>query len=34
MRPTFDFTSHLLSLGACVKVIEPEWLAEEVGQSH
>ncbi len=34
MRPTPDFTSHLLSLGACVRVLEPEWLAEEVGQAH
>lgn len=34
MRPTFDFSSHLLSRGIMLKVIEPQWLADEVSDMH
>lgn len=34
MRPTFDFSSHLLSRGIMLKVIEPQWLADEVRDMH
>ena len=34
MRPTFDFSSHLLSRGIMLKVIEPQWLADEVRNMH
>jgi hypothetical protein len=34
LRPTPDFVSHLLSLGTSVKVLSPQWLADEVGQTH
>lgn len=34
LRPTFDFTSQLISLGAYVKVLEPQWLADEVCHIH
>ena len=34
IRPTPDFVSHLLSLGTSVKVLSPQWLADEVGQTH
>lgn len=34
LRPTPDFVSHLLSLGAQVKVLSPQPLADEVGQFH
>lgn len=30
MRPTLDFSTHILSRGAQLKVLEPEWLAQEV----
>jgi hypothetical protein len=30
MRPSLDFSNHIMSRGALVKVIEPEWLVEEV----
>ena len=34
LRPTPDFVSHLLSYGTQVKVLSPQWLADEVGQAH
>ena len=34
MRPTFDFSSHLLSRGIMLKVIEPQWLADEIYEMH
>ena len=34
MRPTFDFSSHLLSRGIMLKVIESQWLADEVRDMH
>ena len=34
MRPTFDFSSHLLSRGVMLKVIEPQWLADEIHEMH
>jgi len=34
LRPTKDFCNHLLSLGSTIKVISPEWLAEEIRNMH
>jgi len=34
MRPTFDFSSHLLSRGIMLKVLEPQWLADEIYEMH
>ena len=34
LRPTKDFCNHLLSLGNTIKVISPEWLAEEIRNMH
>ena len=34
LRPTPDFVSHLLGLGTQVKVLFPQWLAVEMGQTH
>ena len=34
MRPTFDFSAHLLSRGIMLKVIEPQWLADEIRDMH
>lgn len=34
LRPTFDFTTQLVSIGAYIKVIEPQWLADEVCHIH
>ena len=34
MRPTFDFSSHLLSRGIMLKVLEPQWLADEIHEMH
>ena len=34
MRPTFDFSAHLLSRGVMLKVIEPQWLADEIYDMH
>ena len=34
MRPIFDFSSHLLSRGIMLKVIEPQWLADEIYEMH
>ena len=32
--PTIDFSSHLLSLGRQIKVLSPQWLAEEIRMMH
>ena len=34
MRPTFDFNAHLMSRGIMLKVIEPQWLADEIYEMH
>ena len=34
MRPTIDFSAHLLSLGNQVKVLTPQWLADEIHEMH
>ena len=34
LRPTPDFIQHLIGLGEHVKVLYPEWLAEQVAQIH
>ncbi len=34
LRPTFDFTTQLVSIGAYIKVLEPQWLADEVCHIH
>lgn len=34
IRPTYDFTGFLLSRGAFIKVLEPQWLATEVKKCH
>lgn len=34
MRPTIDFSGHILSRGAMVKVLSPDWLAEEIYNMH
>ena len=34
LSPTADFFSPLLSRGAAIKVIEPQWLADEIKQLH
>jgi hypothetical protein len=34
MKITNDFISPLLSRGAWIKILEPEWLAEEIRQIH
>lgn len=34
LRPTIDFSRHLLGLGKAVKVLEPHWLAEVVHGMH
>ena len=34
LRPTFDFTRHLLGLGSAVQVLSPDWLADEVHTMH
>ena len=34
LRPTADFITPLLSRGAAIKVLSPEWLAQAVGQGH
>lgn len=34
MRPTIDFSGHLLSLGNHVKVLTPKWLADEIYEMH
>ena len=32
LKPSFDFRQEILSLGAEVEVLEPEWLREEIGE--
>ena len=34
LRPTYDFTRHLLGLGSAVQVLSPDWLADEVHDMH
>ena len=34
MRPTIDFSGHLMSLGSQVKVLTPQWLADEIHDMH
>lgn len=34
MRPTIDLSGHLLSYGNRIKVLEPQWLAEEIHDMH
>lgn len=34
LRPTADFITPLLSRGAAIKVLSPEWLADAVRQQH
>lgn len=34
MRPTFDFSAHILSRGIMAMVIEPQWLADEIRDMH
>lgn len=34
LRPTIDFGSHLLSLGRQIKVLSPQWLADEIRTLH
>ena len=34
MRPTLDLSAHLMSRGRQIKVIEPDWLAEELYNMH
>lgn len=34
LRPTADFKGHIMSRGAWLKVVQPEWLAQEIRQWH
>ena len=34
MRPTIDFSGHLLSRGNLIKVLAPQWLADEIHDMH
>ena len=34
LRPTIDFSRHLMGLGNTIKILTPEWLAEEVRDMH
>ena len=34
LRPTIDFTRHLLSMGNTVQVLSPTWLAEQLCKIH
>lgn len=34
MRPTIDFGGHLLSFGNQIKVLSPQWLADEIHDMH
>lgn len=34
LRPTADFFSPLLARGPAIKIIEPQWLADEIKQQH
>lgn len=34
LRPTIDFSGHLLSRGSLLKVLQPQWLADEIHDIH
>lgn len=34
MRPTIDLSAHFLSRANQVKVLSPQWLAEEIRDMH
>lgn len=34
MRPTIDLSAHFLSRASQVKVLSPQWLAEEIRDMH
>ena len=34
MRPTIDFSGYLLSRGSLIKVLMPQWLADEIHDMH
>ena len=34
LRPTIDFSGHLLSRGNLIKVLQPQWLADEIHGMH
>ena len=34
LSPTADFFSPLLARGAAIKILEPEWLADEIKKAH
>jgi len=34
MRPTIDLSAHFLSRGSQVKVLSPQWLADEIRDMH
>lgn len=34
MRPTIDFSSHILSRGSQIQVLSPQWLADEIRDMH
>ena len=34
LRPTADFKGQIMSRGAWLKVLQPEWLAHEIRQWH
>lgn len=34
MRPTVDFSTHLISRGTQLKVLSPQWLADEIRNLH
>ena len=34
LRPTIDFSGHLLSRGNLIKVLQPQWLADEIHDMH
>ena len=34
LRPTIDFSGHLLSRGSLLKVLQPQWLADEIHDMH
>ncbi len=34
LRPTADFFSPLLARGASIKILEPQWLADEIKEQH
>ena len=34
LRPTIDFSGHLMSRGNLIKVLTPQWLADEIRDMH